>query len=179
MADGKLVIYPSPESDFESQEASIIGNTCLYGATGGALYAAGRAGERFAVRNSGATTVVEGVGDHGCEYMTGGVVAVLGETGLNFGAGMTGGFAFVLDSDNSFAERYNPELVELVRIDSAEMSELALFLKGMIEDHVRETGSQWGHQLLDAFNQRIKEFWLVKPKAAAIDGLIKLATKAA
>jgi glutamate synthase (NADPH/NADH) large chain len=179
MADGKLVIYPSPESDFESQEASIIGNTCLYGATGGALYAAGRAGERFAVRNSGATTVVEGVGDHGCEYMTGGVVAVLGETGLNFGAGMTGGFAFVLDSDNSFAERYNPELVELVRIDSAEMSELALFLKGMIEDHVRETGSQWGHQLLDAFDQRIKQFWLVKPKAAAMDGLIKLATKAA
>jgi len=179
MADGKLVIYPSPESEYASHEASIMGNTCLYGATGGTLYAAGRAGERFAVRNSGASAVVEGVGDHGCEYMTGGVIAVLGETGLNFGAGMTGGLAFVLDSDNSFAERYNDELVELVRIDTAEMSELALFLKGMIEDHVRETGSVWGHQILDAFEQRLKQFWMVKPKAAAMDGLLKLATKAA
>jgi glutamate synthase (NADPH/NADH) large chain len=179
MADGKLVINPSPESDFETQEASIMGNTCLYGATGGYLYAAGRAGERFAVRNSGATTVVEGVGDHGCEYMTGGVVAVLGETGLNFGAGMTGGLAFVLDSDNTFAERYNTELVELVRIDSEEMSELALYLKSMIEDHVRETRSAWGNQLLDGFEQYLKQFWLVKPKAAALDGLLKTATKAA
>src|SRR5690606_6385474 len=115
MAAGKLVIHPSAESEFETQEASIIGNTCLYGATGGVIYAAGRAGERFAVRNSGATAVVEGVGDHGCEYMTGGVIAVLGETGLNFGAGMTGGLAFVLDSDNSFEQRYNKELVELLR----------------------------------------------------------------
>ncbi|MCX4186585.1 glutamate synthase large subunit [Methylophaga sp. OBS4] len=179
MADGKLVIYPSPDSEFESQKASIIGNTCLYGATGGALYAAGRAGERFAVRNSGAMAVVEGVGDHGCEYMTGGVVAVLGETGLNFGAGMTGGLAFVLDSEDTFAARYNQELVELVKIDTAEMSELALYLKGMIEDHVRETGSAWAHQLLDAFEQRLQQFWLVKPKAAAMDGLLKLATKAA
>jgi glutamate synthase (NADPH/NADH) large chain len=179
MADGKLVIYPSPESDFETQEASIMGNTCLYGATGGAIYASGRAGERFAVRNSGATAVVEGVGDHGCEYMTGGVVAVLGETGLNFGAGMTGGLAFVLDSDNTFAERYNKELVELLRLDSEEMSELALYLKSMIEDHVRETRSAWGNQLLDGFEQYLKQFWLVKPKAAALDGLLKTATKAA
>ncbi|MEX1200022.1 MAG: glutamate synthase large subunit [Methylophaga sp.] len=179
MAAGKLVIYPSPESDFESQDASIIGNTCLYGATGGELYAAGKAGERFAVRNSGATTVVEGVGDHGCEYMTGGVVVVLGETGLNFGAGMTGGLAYVLDGDNSFAERYNTELVELLRIDSPEMSEAALHLKGLIEDHVRETGSVWAHQILDRFEQSLKSFWLVKPKAATLDGLLKIATKAA
>ena len=179
MAAGKLVIYPSPESDFESQDASIIGNTCLYGATGGELYAAGKAGERFAVRNSGATTVVEGVGDHGCEYMTGGVVVVLGETGLNFGAGMTGGLAYVLDGDDSFAERYNTELVELLRIDSPEMSEAALHLKGLIEDHVRETGSVWAHQILDRFEQSLKSFWLVKPKAATLDGLLKIATKAA
>ncbi|MDH5592178.1 MAG: glutamate synthase large subunit, partial [Gammaproteobacteria bacterium] len=179
MADGKLVIYPSPESHFATQEASIIGNTCLYGATGGELYAAGMAGERFAVRNSGATTVVEGVGDHGCEYMTGGVVAVLGETGLNFGAGMTGGFAYVLDMDDGFEQRYNPELVELVRMDSGELSDHALHLKGMIEDHVRETGSVWGNQLLDMFEQRLKQFWLVKPKAAALHSLLKLATKAA
>ncbi len=179
MAAGKLTIYPSPESDFETQNASIIGNTCLYGATGGELYAAGKAGERFAVRNSGAIAVVEGVGDHGCEYMTGGVVTVLGETGLNFGAGMTGGLAYVLDLDNTFAERYNEELVELVRIDSDEMSEAALHLKGLIEDHVRETGSVWAHQILDRFEQAIKEFWLVKPKAASLDGLLKIATKAA
>jgi glutamate synthase (NADPH/NADH) large chain len=177
MAAGKLSIYPSPEVDFESQKASIMGNTCLYGATGGELFAAGMAGERFAVRNSGAKAVIEGVGDHGCEYMTGGVVAVLGETGLNFGAGMTGGFAYVLDIEDTFAERYNPELVELVRIDSEEMNEHALFLKGMIEDHVRETSSVWANQLLDMFEQRLKQFWLVKPKAAAIDGLIELAKK--
>lgn len=178
MASGKLTVYPPAESEFDSQNASILGNTCLYGATGGALYAAGMAGERFGVRNSGAMAVVEGVGDHGCEYMTGGVVAVLGETGLNFGAGMTGGFAYVLDLDNSFEERYNKELVELVRIDSADMSEHALYLKGMIEDHVRETSSTWGNQLLDMFEQRLKHFWLVKPKAAAMDSLIKLASKA-
>ena len=177
MADGKLSIYPSPESDFETQEASIMGNTCLYGATGGAVYAAGMAGERFAVRNSGAIAVVEGVGDHGCEYMTGGVVTVLGETGLNFGAGMTGGFAYVLDADDTFSERYNKELVELVRIDGQDMSEHALYLKAMIEDHVRETNSAWGNQILDMFEQRLKQFWLVKPKAAAANGLIELVSK--
>lgn len=178
MADGKLTIYPSPESEFETQKASIVGNTCLYGATGGALYAAGMAGERFAVRNSGATAVVEGVGDHGCEYMTGGVVTVLGETGLNFGAGMTGGFAYVLDEDETLSGRYNTELVELLRIDHNDMSEHAMYLKGLIEEHVRETGSVWAHQILDMFEQRLKQFWLVKPKAAAVDGLLKLATKA-
>ena len=177
MADGKLTIYPSSESEFATQEASIMGNTCLYGATGGALYASGMAGERFAVRNSGAIAVVEGVGDHGCEYMTSGVVAVLGETGLNFGAGMTGGFAYVLDIDSTLAERYNDELVELVRIDSDALSEHALYLKAMIEDHVRETGSTWGNQILDMFEQRLKQFWLVKPKAAAVDGLIELVNK--
>lgn len=179
MAAGKIVIYPSPESEFQTQQASIIGNTCLYGATGGELFAAGRAGERFAVRNSGATTVVEGVGDHGCEYMTGGVVVVLGDTGLNFGAGMTGGLAYVLDTDQTFAASYNKELVELLRIDSDEMSAAAFHLKGLIEDHVRETGSVWGHQILDHFEQMIRDFWLVKPKAATLDGLLKIATKAA
>lgn len=179
MAAGKIVIYPSAESEFQTQQASIIGNTCLYGATGGELFAAGRAGERFAVRNSGATTVVEGVGDHGCEYMTGGVVVVLGDTGLNFGAGMTGGLAYVLDTDQTFAASYNKELVELLRIDSDEMSAAAFHLKGLIEDHVRETGSVWGHQILDRFEHSISDFWLVKPKAATLDGLLKIATKAA
>ena len=179
MAAGKITIYPSPESHFATQQASIMGNTCLYGATGGKLYAAGMAGERFAVRNSGATAVVEGIGDHGCEYMTGGVVAVLGESGLNFGAGMTGGFAYVLDLEDTFSQRYNPELVELVRMNDAQLSEHVLHLKGLIEDHVRETSSDWGNQLLDMFEQRLQQFWLVKPKAAALDSLLQLTTKAA
>ncbi|NQZ52783.1 MAG: glutamate synthase large subunit [Piscirickettsiaceae bacterium] len=179
MAAGKLTIYPSPESHFSTQEASIIGNTCLYGATGGTLYAAGIAGERFAVRNSGATAVVEGVGDHGCEYMTSGTVVVLGDSGLNFGAGMTGGFAYVLDMDDTFAERYNQELVELIRIDNNELSDHALHLKSMIEDHVRETGSAWGNEILDMFEQRLRQFWLVKPKDSALDSLLKKTTKAA
>ena len=179
MAAGKLVIYPSPESHFATQQASIMGNTCLYGATGGKLYAAGMAGERFAVRNSGATAIVEGIGDHGCEYMTGGVVAVLGESGLNFGAGMTGGFAYVLDIEDTFEKRYNPELVELIRMNDSDLSEHVLHLKGLIEDHVRETGSDWGNQLLDMFEQRLQQFWLVKPKAAALATLLSSPSKAA
>ena len=156
-----------------------MGNTCLYGATGGVLYAAGQAGERFAVRNSGATAVVEGVGDHGCEYMTGGAVVVLGETGLNFGAGMTGGLAFVLDSHDRFAQRYNRELVELLRVDTADKSELAVYLNALITVHVAETGSAWGQEILNQFEQRISEFWLVKPKATALDGLLQQGVKAA
>src|SRR5690606_16333076 len=116
MAGGKLVVVPPRGSVFKSQETAIIGNTCLYGATGGQLFAAGIAGERFGVRNSGAHTVVEGAGDHCCEYMTGGLVTVLGNTGHNFGAGMTGGFAYVLDLDKDFVDKYNHELVEVHRI---------------------------------------------------------------
>lgn len=176
MVDGKLVIYPSPKSNFATQESVIMGNTCLYGATGGTLYAAGMAGERFAVRNSGATAVVEGIGDHGCEYMTGGIIAVLGETGLNFGAGMTGGFAYVLDIKYTFVERYNQELVELVRIDSNKLFKYALHLKFMLKDHARETNSLWSKQLLDMFEQRLKQFWLVKPKSIALDSLLYIGT---
>src|SRR5690606_23581907 len=105
MAGGKIVVRPFKAATFQSQLTSIVGNTCLYGATGGKLFAAGRAGERFAVRNSGAHAVIEGAGDHCCEYMTGGVVVVLGETGYNFGAGMTGGFAYVLDENRHFYDR--------------------------------------------------------------------------
>jgi len=103
MTGGKLVVHPPQGVAFETQDASIIGNTCLYGATGGKLFAAGQAGERFGVRNSGAITVVEGMGDNGCEYMTGGIVVSLGETGVNFAAGMTGGFAYLLDEENNIA----------------------------------------------------------------------------
>ena len=177
MAAGKLTIYPPRQSSFASHQSAIMGNTCLYGATGGYLYAAGQAGERFAVRNSGATAVIEGVGDHGCEYMTGGVVAVLGETGLNFGAGMTGGFAYVLDSDHTFSQRYNPELVELVRIDSDKLADYMMYLRNMIAEHVAETNSAWGQQLLATFEQRLPQFWLVKPKSLAIENLLQQISK--
>ena len=113
MAAGKIVLKPHARSIFVARDTVIMGNTCLYGATGGELYAAGTAGERFAVRNSGALAVVEGTGDHCCEYMTGGVVCVLGRTGVNFGAGFTGGFAYVLDMERDFVDRYNHELIDI------------------------------------------------------------------
>src|SRR6202043_2888361 len=115
MTGGQIIIAPPPDASFASQENTILGNTVLYGATGGYLFAAGRAGERFAVRNSGAVAVVEGLGDHGCEYMTGGMVVVLGETGKNFAAGMSAGVAYVLDMTGVFPMRCNSELVELQR----------------------------------------------------------------
>ncbi len=179
MAGGKLVIAPPTGSRFKSQETTIIGNTCLYGATGGKLLASGLAGERFAVRNSGAHAVVEGVGDHGCEYMTGGVVAVLGDTGVNFGAGMTGGFAYVLDLENGFADRYNHELIDIHRLGGERTEAHRVHLRAMIEEFVNETGSPWGRHLLDNFADMIEKFWLVKPKAAEIEDLLDLLERAA
>ncbi|HTD13516.1 MAG TPA: glutamate synthase large subunit, partial [Steroidobacteraceae bacterium] len=116
MAAGRIVLRHPPRARFVAKETIIMGNTCLYGATGGALYAAGVAGERFAVRNSGAVAVIEGAGDHCCEYMTGGAVCVLGRTGVNFGAGFTGGFAYVLDLERNFVDRYNHELIDISRL---------------------------------------------------------------
>ena len=158
---------------------TIIGNTCLYGATGGRLYAAGLAGERFAVRNSGATAVVEGVGDHGCEYMTGGVVAVLGETGVNFGAGMTGGFAYVLDQRNLFVDRYNHELIDIHRIHTEVMEAHRSYLRALIQEFVSETGSAWGQSILDNFPDFEGKFWLVKPKATDLESLLETLRQAA
>lgn len=172
MAGGKLVIRPPRDSSFKSNTASIIGNTCMYGATGGKLFAAGIAGERCAVRNSGAQVVVEGAGDHCCEYMTGGVVTVLGPTGVNFGAGMTGGFAYVLDLANKFADRYNHELVEIVRVDTEALEAHRHHLRSTIEEFTRETGSEWGQELLEHFPDYVGKFWLVKPKAASLAGLL-------
>jgi len=172
MAGGKLVIYPPEGSRFESRDASIIGNTCLYGATGGRLFASGCAGERFAVRNSGAHAVIEGAGDHCCEYMTGGCVTVLGATGLNFGAGMTGGLAFVLDEHRAFPDHYNGELVEIHRISGEAAEAHRHFLRDNIEEFVTETGSAWGRKILDNFEDYVGKFWLVKPKAADFDQLL-------
>ncbi|HLG53583.1 MAG TPA: glutamate synthase large subunit [Steroidobacteraceae bacterium] len=173
MAAGKIVLSPPIGSSFVSRETPIMGNTCLYGATGGELYAAGTAGERFAVRNSGAIAVVEGTGDHCCEYMTGGVVVVLGRTGINFGAGFTDGFAYVLDIDRGFVDRYNHELVDIHRIQTEGMEAHLLHLRGLILRHQRETESAWAREILNDFRAFTPKFWLVKPKAAAVDSLIE------
>jgi glutamate synthase (NADPH/NADH) large chain len=172
MAGGKLVVVPPVGSSFNTQDTAIIGNTCLYGATGGKLFASGTAGERFAVRNSGAHAVVEGAGDHCCEYMTGGFVAVLGRTGHNFGAGMTGGFAYVLDLDKDFVDRYNHELVEVHRIRQEGMEAYRNHLRSVIEEYVAETGSPWAKEILANFIEYLRKFWLVKPKAASLSMLL-------
>ncbi len=169
MNGGKIVIYPAPNSKFETQVTPIAGNTCLYGATGGKFFAAGIVGERFAVRNSGARAVVEGLGDHGCEYMTAGLVVSLGKVGLNFGAGMTGGLAFVLDDEDLLVQNYNPELIELLRIDLPEMSRATALLKNTIEEFVAETQSAWAKNILNNFTDRLKSFWLVKPKTLSLE----------
>jgi glutamate synthase (NADPH/NADH) large chain len=179
MAGGRIVLRAPRGSTFLAHESPIMGNTCLYGATGGELYAAGSAGERFAVRNSGALAVIEGAGDHCCEYMTGGVVCVLGRTGLNFGAGFTGGFAYVLDLDRDFVDRYNHELVDIHRISVEGMEQNLHHLRGLIETHVRETGSRWGAEIVNDFRTFLGKFWLVKPKAAAIDTLLENLRRAA
>jgi len=172
MAGGKLVVVPPAGSSFLTQDTAIIGNTCLYGATGGKLFASGTAGERFGVRNSGAQAVVEGVGDHCCEYMTGGLITVLGRTGHNFGAGMTGGFAYVLDLDKDFVDKYNHELVEVHRIRMEGMEEYRSHLRSVIEEFVIETGSDWGKHILENFMDFTRKFWLVKPKAASLKMLL-------
>jgi glutamate synthase (NADPH/NADH) large chain len=179
MAGGKIVLRPHARSNFIARDTVIMGNTCLYGATGGVLYAAGRAGERFAVRNSGALAVVEGTGDHCCEYMTGGVVCVLGTTGVNFGAGFTGGFAYVLDMERDFVDRYNHDLIDIHRVSPEGMGTHVQHLRGLIEQHVDATGSEWGAQLLNDFRSYIGRFWVVKPKASAIDSLLENLRRAA
>jgi glutamate synthase (NADPH/NADH) large chain len=172
MAGGQVVIRPHPQSRLATEKTAIIGNTCLYGATGGKLFAAGRVGERFGVRNSGAQAVVEGAGDHCCEYMTGGIITVLGDTGYNFGAGMTGGFAYVLDLDNTFVDKYNHQLVDINRIRNEFMEGHRNFLRGMIEAYVAETGSGWGQTILDNYVDFVRKFWLIKPKAAELAELL-------
>jgi len=177
MSGGRLIVYPPTGSSFAAHQASIIGNTCLYGATGGELYAAGMAGERFGVRNSGALAVVEGVGEHCCEYMTGGCIVVLGNTGVNVGAGMTGGFALIYDEEGqvggSLAEKYNNELVDINRINDEKTGEHRAFLREKLEKHVLYTGSARAQWMLENFNDVVNRFWLVKPKALTLDSVLK------
>jgi len=162
MRGGEIIVRPPERASYIWHESVIVGNTVLYGATGGRLFAAGRAGERFAVRNSGAIAVVEGVGDHGCEYMTGGIVLVLGETGRNFAAGMTGGLAFVLDEQGQLAVRYNPELVCLRRLreDDEELVRL------LLHEHLRVTMSPRAQEVLERWDEWKGLFWKVIPLAA-------------
>jgi len=160
LSGGRIIVRHPRGAMFLPDETVIIGNTALYGATGGEAFFGGVAGERFAVRNSGATAVVEGVGDHGCEYMTGGVVVVLGRTGRNFGAGMSGGLAFVLDASSDFATRCNQALVELAPV--TEMSDTTL-LKGLIERHARLTGSARARHVLARWDDALREFVRVIP----------------
>jgi glutamate synthase domain-containing protein 2/glutamate synthase domain-containing protein 1/glutamate synthase domain-containing protein 3 len=161
MAGGRIVIRPDDKAVFKWQENSIVGNTVLYGATGGRAFFAGKAGERFCVRNSGATAVVEGTGDHGCEYMTGGRVVCLGRTGRNFAAGMSGGFAYVLDDDNRFRRRCNPAMVDLEQM-SVEDDDVA-WLKQTIEEYQQETGSSLAAEILDDWDTQLTRFVRVFP----------------
>ncbi|MCH8867531.1 MAG: glutamate synthase large subunit [Proteobacteria bacterium] len=179
MAGGRIVIRPPEDVAYIARETPIIGNTCLYGATGGVLFAAGTAGERFAVRNSGATAVIEGAGDHCCEYMTDGVVVVLGRTGVNFGAGMTGGFAYVLDIDRNYVDRYNHELIDIHRVTPENMEAHLHHLRSLIMQHVEATGSEWGNMILDDYRTFLPKFWVVKPKAAELSLLIESLRQAA
>jgi len=161
LSGGEIVIRPMTSSVFATQENAIIGNTVLYGATAGKLFAAGQAGERFAVRNSGADAVVEGCGANGCEYMTGGTVAILGPVGDNFGAGMTGGMAFVYDTDASFADDVNSDTVVYHRIQSPHWDQV---LRRLVEEHWRETQSRFTERLLIDWEREVKRFWQVVPK---------------
>jgi glutamate synthase (NADPH/NADH) large chain len=161
LSGGTIVVRPMVSSPLVSHENTIIGNTVLYGATAGKLFAAGQAGERFAVRNSGATVVVEGCGANGCEYMTGGTAVILGRVGMNFGAGMTGGMAFVLDADGSFERNANPESIVWQRLASAHWEAK---LRALVAEHAEATDSQWAHGILDEWDRWRERFWQVVPK---------------
>ncbi|MDD5004722.1 MAG: glutamate synthase-related protein, partial [Acidithiobacillus sp.] len=176
MNGGTIIIAPPAGVTYASPDSAIVGNTCLYGATGGRLYAAGRAGERFAVRNSGAIAVIEGAGDHACEYMTGGQIVILGTVGVNFGAGMTGGLAFVRDPARQFPDQVNGELVNYHGIETESMRGYEALLRRHIEAHVAATGSGYAAGLLKDWAHFIRDVWLVVPKAAKLDVLLEEAS---
>jgi glutamate synthase (ferredoxin) len=161
LSGGKIVIQPPPEADFPAEQNMIIGNVAFYGATGGEAYLRGMAGERFCVRNSGVKTVVEAVGDHGCEYMTGGRVVVLGPTGRNFAAGMSGGIAYILDTEGNFHTNCNLDMVDLERLtDAEEIAEV----KSLIQRHAEATGSTRAQEVLAAWDETLPKFVKVLPK---------------
>jgi glutamate synthase (ferredoxin) len=159
LSGGTIIVYPPEGSNFKAEENIIAGNVAFYGATSGTAYVRGMAGERFCVRNSGANAVVEGVGDHGCEYMTGGVVVILGSTGRNFAAGMSGGIAYVHDELGDFASRCNSELVGLEQLDESD----AVTLKEMVEKHAEFTGSSLATMMLINWQNVLQRFVKVMP----------------
>jgi glutamate synthase (NADPH/NADH) large chain len=161
LSGARIVVRPAPSSLLRSNENTIIGNTVLYGATAGTLFAAGQAGERFAVRNSGADAVVEGCGSNGCEYMTGGTVVILGAVGDNFGAGFTGGMAFVYDPDELFEKRVNPDTLTWQRVSSAHWEKVA---RDLVAAHVEATSSRYATMLLHDWDRTLPRFWQVVPK---------------
>lgn len=191
LSGGRVSIYPSPDSPLKPEENIVVGNTVLYGAISGECYFRGVAGERFAVRNSGATAVVEGCGDHGCEYMTGGVVVVLGGTGRNFAAGMSGGIAYVLDEEEVFDGLCNKSMVELEEVQKEERAanddgidpsaDMTRYderrLRGLIESHLRYTGSERAKAILDDWDNHLPKFVKVMPveyRRALLDMQAKL-----
>ena len=176
MNGGNIIIRNSSNYAKENNETSLVGNTCLYGATGGNIYVSGKAGERFAVRNSGANAVIEGAGDHCCEYMTGGQVTVLGSVGANFGAGMTGGFAYVLDEERTFFDKCNRSLVNIERITTEDMQSHRKYLKEIITKHYKMTDSTKAKIIIEDFERYEPYFWLVVPAASNIQDLLKATT---
>src|SRR5262249_54863350 len=160
LSGGRVIIYPPTKASYVAEDNIIIGNVALYGATGGEAFFRGRAAERFCVRNSGALTVIEGVGDHGCEYMTGGRVVILGPTGRNFAAGMSGGIVYIFDPDDTFLLNCNMGMVEHERVDSdADVAEL----RGLIEKHHKLTGSKIAAEILNQWHEALKQFIKVMP----------------
>ena len=160
LSGGKVVLYPPVRSTFAPEENIIVGNVAFYGATAGEAYIRGVSGERFCVRNSGVKAVIEGVGDHGCEYMTGGRVAVIGKTGRNFAAGMSGGVAYVFDEDGTFKDRCNKETVTLERLDERDLQEL----EEMLKRHATYTKSARAWQILALWSETAGKFVKVMPK---------------
>ena len=173
MHGGEIVVVPHADAGFVAADSSIVGNACLYGATGGDFHANGRAGERFCVRNSGAYAVAEGTGDHCCEYMTGGVVVVLGSVGRNVGAGMTGGIGYFYDPYNSLEERLNKEIVKMQRVESA-IGEGQL--KHIIERHFEKTGSEKAEDILNNWEDEVGKFWQVYPPSELNNPAVKKET---
>merc|ERR1712071_610802 len=169
MHGGEIVVVPDKDAGFVAAESSIIGNAVLYGATGGDFHANGRAGERFCVRNSGAYAVAEGAGDHCCEYMTGGVVVILGSVGRNVGAGMTGGIGYFYDEDESFEERVNPEIVQMQRVVTVEGETQ---LKSIVQRHFELTGSEKAEAILNNWENEVSKFWQIYPPSEAKSAVV-------
>ena len=169
MHGGEIVVLPEADAGFVAADSSIVGNACLYGATGGDFHANGRAGERFCVRNSGAYAVCEGTGDHCCEYMTGGVVVSLGTVGRNVGAGMTGGIGYFYDEDGRFTERVNGEIVKYQRVITAAGE---LQLRNIVERHFEKTGSEKAEAILDNWDEEVGKFWQVYPPSEASSAVV-------